>query len=291
MTDLPDFMRLWDYNDPATSEQRFRALLETAASSGDLSYLASLRTQIARAQCLQGRFADAHATLDRVTPDLARLTDALPHVRYLLERGRTYNDQGEAAAARQHFLDALNEAKAAGLHGHAVDALHMLGVMDPPEEGLLWTQHAIGHAAFHADDAEAQRWLNTLHNNLGWTLVRLQRHEEAFAIFTAQRERHRAAGRTVGMNIARWSAAKVLRLLGRVPEALAEQQALLTLGPTGYRYEEMGECLLALGRGEEARPHFAQAHALLKDDVWLARGEPARLERLGRLGSEAGNRS
>ena len=48
----------------------------------------------------------------------------------------------------------------------------------------------------------------------------------------------------------------------------------------------MAECLLALGRGDEARTHFARAYAELSKDQWLAESEPARLGRLAQLGGE-----
>ncbi|TMI53740.1 hypothetical protein E6H15_07365, partial [Candidatus Bathyarchaeota archaeon] len=63
---LPDFDKLWDYAHPEISEQRFRELLPRALDSLDLSYLAQLLTQIARAEGLQRKFEDAHKTLDRV---------------------------------------------------------------------------------------------------------------------------------------------------------------------------------------------------------------------------------
>src|SRR5438128_2095323 len=85
-----EFDKLWDYAKPAETEGQFRALLPSAEASGDTSYLAQLLTQIGRAQGLQDRFDEAHATLDRVT---TMLTDDmnLARVRYLLERGRVFN--------------------------------------------------------------------------------------------------------------------------------------------------------------------------------------------------------
>ena len=48
--------------------------------------------------------------------------------------------------------------------------------------------------------------------------------------------------------------------------------------------EELGECLLALGRADDARPFFARAAERLGADAWLAAHEPDRLDRLRRLG-------
>ena len=58
-----------------------------------------------------------------------------------------------------------------------------------------------------------------------------------------------------------------------------------TLGEQdGYVYEEIAECLAALGHDDEARPYFAHAYETLSRDPWLVESEPARLERLRTLG-------
>ena len=54
----------------------------------------------------------------------------------------------------------------------------------------------------------------------------------------------------------------------------------------GYGSEEIGECLLALGREDDARPWFARAAELLSGDAFLAEHEPDRIERLRRLGAD-----
>ena len=59
--------------------------------------------------------------------------------------------------------------------------------------------------------------------------------------------------------IARWCVARCLRSLGRLEEALAQQHELLAEEvaageAAGFTWEEIGECLLALGREVEARP-------------------------------------
>ena len=82
--------------------------------------------------------------------------------------------------------------------------------------------------------------------------------------------------------------ARCCRSLGRVDEALAAQQALAAEhaaagSEDGYVEEELGECLLRLGRPAEARPHFWQAHKLLSQDAWLVEAEPERLARIKQL--------
>ena len=54
--------RLWDYSQPAESERRFRERLQETAEGSETRV--QVLTQIARAQGLQRKFAEAHATLD-----------------------------------------------------------------------------------------------------------------------------------------------------------------------------------------------------------------------------------
>ncbi len=94
---------------------------------------------------------------------------------------------------------------------------------------------------------------------------------------------------TTGTRIAKWTVGRCLRSLNRYEEALSIQQALANEyaaadSEDGYVYEELGECLLALGREPEAKPYFAKAYQLLRSDIWLARDEPSRLARLRDLG-------
>jgi len=54
-------------------------------------------------------------------------------------------------------------------------------------------------------------------------------------------------------------------------------------GEAGYVSEELGECLLALGRADEARPHFAEAYRLLSADHSFADADAERLARMRAL--------
>lgn len=81
-----------------------------------------------------------------------------------------------------------------------------------------------------------------------------------------------------------------MRSLGRCAEALAIHESLLeeyqkVNAPDGYVHEEIGECLLALGRRDEARSHFAAAHNLLSQDPYFSQHETERLERMRSLGT------
>jgi hypothetical protein len=53
--------------------------------------------------------------------------------------------------------------------------------------------------------------------------------------------------------------------------------------PDPFVEEEIGECLFALGKAEEAKPYFRQAYAALSHIDWVAE-DTQRLERLKSLG-------
>jgi len=80
-----DLAPLWNFSDPAASEQRFRAALATA--SGDDALI--LQTQIARTYGLRGDFETARRILHEIEPRLAT-AGAEARVRHALEIGRTY---------------------------------------------------------------------------------------------------------------------------------------------------------------------------------------------------------
>lgn len=285
-SDLPDIDSLWDYTDPAATEEQFRTLLPVARSSGDRAYLAELLTQIARTQGLQRRFGEAHATLGEVVGMLPGVTPRA-HVRYLLERGRVFNSSGNPEEARPQFLGAWHLAVEHGEDGFAVDAAHMLGIVEPGDTGLDWNLAALALSE-RSDDTRARNWRGSLLNNIGWTYHDMGRYEDALEVFGQGLEWQLAAGREREARIAAWTVARALRSLGRFQEALTMQrrnlEAISATGESdGFIEEEIGECLLALGQVEEARAHFAVAYTALSQNSWLAANDGARLERLKAL--------
>src|SRR5262245_50507803 len=147
--DLPEIDSLWNYADPVASERAFQELVPSARFS-QADYFAQLLTQIARAQILQRRYLNGHATLDQVVPLLTEETP-VANVRYLLERGRAWNDTGLADDASRSFEEAFRLARKRDLDVLAVDAAHMLGVMEPWERAVAWNHRAIDLAQTSAD--------------------------------------------------------------------------------------------------------------------------------------------
>lgn len=281
----PDLDSLWDYSDPAQTERTFREILFQIPEE-DPAFL-ELLTQIARAQGLQRKFKEANKTLNQVKRRLGKGASRA-HVRYLLERGRVLASSGQSGEARSFFEQALAFAKELREDFYAVDALHMLAIIAAAGESLTLNLQAI-EMARSSPQEKARNWLGSLYNNTGWSYHAIGEYSSALAIFEKAEAWQRAMGRENETRIASWCVARALRSLGRFEEALSRQLALeqewAEDGETdGYVFEEIGECLLALNRAEEARPYFSTAYMLLKADPWLAENEPARLERLQQLG-------
>ena len=286
-SNLPDILGLWDYNDPAGTKSKLRAVLAKAVASDDRGYHAELLTQIARAQGLQRQFDEAHATLDRadamIDSDMRRAK-----VRLLVERGRVFNSSGSADKAKPLFVEAWELASGEGIDGLAVDAAHMVATVEVREEGLKWNHKALD-LANSSSDPDAQRWTGSLCNNIGWSHHSNGEYDKALIYFEQALQHRRAQGKADDIRIARWCIARCLRSLDRVEEALAvqrelEQQIAEIEDPDGYIYEELAECLQALGRTDEARAHCLRAHELLSKTAWFVEGEATRLARLAMLG-------
>jgi len=246
----PDrFEELWDFDDPSGSEARFREALPRA--EGDLAR--QIRTQIARALGLQKRWDEARAVLDGVEAELAGAAD-LVRVRWLLESGRVLNSSGNQEAARAPFAEAWELALAAGEDALAVDAAHMIAIVETPAQAILWNERALDLAGT-SPDPRARRWRASLLNNLGWTRHGLGEHEAALDLFEAALAARREEGKPPLVRIARWCVARAKRSLGRTEEALAEQRALRReLEAEGGRDphvdEEIAACLKELGRAD-----------------------------------------
>lgn len=210
-----DLTELWNFDDPAGSEQRLRAAQVEARETE----AAVLQTQVARALGLQGRYAEALAVLDGI-----ECTDPEVTVRSLLERGRVYRSRGDVAAAAPLFEAAVAAADQ-GLEGLAIDAMHMVALTQKGDDQIDCTRGILDRARASRDPS-ARRWLASLLNNLGtaysdqgeWQLA-LQTFEEALA-------ERRTGSDLEATFAARWMVAWALRHLGRTAEARDAQLAL-----------------------------------------------------------------
>jgi tetratricopeptide (TPR) repeat protein len=287
--DLPDFDSLWNYDRPDETEAKFREILAQAETlGGDKRYQAELLTQIARAEGLQKRFEEGHRTLDRANAMLEPVSPRI-EVRSLLERGRLFNSSGNPSQAIPLFQKAFGNAEAAGEDALAVDAAHMLGICETPQRAMEWNLRALA-AAEASGNPKVRRWAGALLNNIGWTHHDQKEFAKALDFFNRALAFREDQGNAREIRIARWAVARTLRSLGRVAEALAMQQDLQSQwakdgDEDGYVFEELGECLLALG-SDHAGKWFAEAYRALSGNQRSMAPEPKRLQRLKELASQ-----
>lgn len=266
---------LWDFNDPESSEQRFLAAL---TSEEDLGLRAELLTQVARARGLQRRFDEAHETLDEALAAIEPGTRA--EVRYMLERGRVINSSGGRIASRQVFHQALEAATAISEDGLAVDAAHMIAIVEDGDKSLEWNLRAI-QLAEASDKPDARKWLASLYNNTAWSLFDLGRLQEAYEAFVKARAQREANGQLEQERIARWCIARCLREMGHQDKATKMQIQLLEEDPdSGFVHEELAELYASEGETKASAAHAKKALEKLEADVWFSESNPERLERL-----------
>jgi tetratricopeptide (TPR) repeat protein len=266
---------LWDFDDLDVSEQRLRAQLELETTAAGR---AEVLTQLARVEGLRGRFDECDALLEHA--------EALggAEARVLLERGRRERSSGQHGAGFASFEQAFELAEASGDEVLAVDAAHMLAIVDDSE---AWTARAV-EIAEASDDPGVRYWLGPLYNNIGWS-----RYEagdapgalEAFELALVSRERDDP--RPYPREIARYAVGKALRAVGRPDEAVTALEECVAWAAAegiedGWFHEELAESYAALGQDAEAQEQARRALALAPDD-----DDPSRLERLRVLANEA----
>jgi tetratricopeptide (TPR) repeat protein len=189
------------------------------------------------------------------------------------------------------FEQAFELASEAGLEHLAIDSLHMVAIVAPADGQAALNEQALAMASA-AIDPRAREWRASLLNNLGWTRFDGGDYAAALALFEdAVTERERL-GKARELQIARWCVGRTLRALGRTEGALELQVSLAdkssrTWVSDSFVEEEIGECLVDLGRPAEARAHFAEAAKLLEAAGAGEQADPERLARLQAAGSAA----
>lgn len=275
-----DIDALWDYEEPGASELRFREALKTESGDGALE----VETQIARTLSLRREFNKAHTLLDTIEKRLNEKARPTVRVRYLLERGRTWRSAGDPVKARPLFFDAWQLADREKITLLAIDAAHMLGIVDPPEEAMRWNERAMA-LAMSTNVPRALRWRGSLANNMGHTERERGNLDVAIKHFRASLTAFQLTRSDTQIRVAQWQVANVLRLQKKYDEALAMQLRLEkemneANAPDGYVYEEIAEIYFAQNRTAVSKPYFAKAASVLGADAWFVESEKARLARL-----------
>jgi tetratricopeptide (TPR) repeat protein len=233
--------RLWDFSDPAASEERFREAADDDEHTAHVR--AVMATQLARALGIQHRWDEAFAVLDSaeaaLSPDETERDAAEVRARIAIERGRILAaDPDRRLESLPELTRGVREAALAGSPFLALDALHMLALNDLGHEEE-WAAEGFEVLA-GSRDPRVLRWGVALHNNLGWALHDGGRPEAALAEFQLAVESADHFGTTEQQHVARWSVARCLRTLGRTDEALDLQRELARARPDDpYVHEEL----------------------------------------------------
>lgn len=257
--------QLWDFSNPAASEERMRTALATA--QGDEALI--LKTQIARTWGLRRDFTKAREILAEVQPQIAQAGPEA-QVRYWLELGRTWASATHKpeqlttdakTQARNAYDRALSTAKASQLDALAIDTVHMYAFIDTDaESGLKWADEGL-KLAKASTQPDARRWEATLRNNRGVALNQLKRHDEALVELKTALTLKQAQGNTADTRIAHWMVANTLRLLGHLDESREIQLRLerewdADNDPDPFVFEELEAIYKAQGNAERAA-HYA----------------------------------
>ena len=265
-----DVNTLWDYAKPELSETRFREASVGASADDTLI----LQTQIARTFGLRLKFDQARSVLAPIESQLGRVSPEV-EVRYFLELGRTYAspvhpDEAKTPEnreiARGHFMRAFERAKSAGLEFLAIDALHMMPMVDTdPAMQLEWDERAIALMET-SSQPQAKRWEGSLRNNVGYAKHLLGDYDEALRQFALSLAAHERSGNTRAMRIAHWMIAWTYRAQKRYAEAIEIQLRLerewdAAGDPDAYVFEELELLYTAIHDDAKARHYRARYEA------------------------------
>ena len=266
-----DLASMWDFDKPELSEQRFSAALSGASPDDQLI----LQTQIARTWGLRRAFERARRVLDGIAERVPNAS-AEAQVRFNLEYGRSYASPAHApeqrtAEARSqagaYFMKAYDLAAAARLDGLAIDALHMMVMVDEaPDQQLAWNERAIA-VLERSDQPAAKRWEGSLRNNIGYAYTLKGDYERALAQYRLSRTAYERNGNPRAVRVADWMIASTYRAQKRYGEALALQLDLekrydAAGTPEPDVYEELEQLYRALGNEERAAHYAAKLKAL-----------------------------
>jgi tetratricopeptide (TPR) repeat protein len=251
-----DLAALWDFSNPAASEQRFREALATA--QGDDALI--LATQIARTHGLRRDLARAREVLKSIEPQLPS-AGSEARARHALEWGRNHisavtkpdeRTPENLAIARAAYARALAVAREGRLDELAIDAVHMMAFVDnAPADQLKWNEQALAMVQASSQPG-GQGWEASIRNNLAHSLHQLGRYGESLPHYERALALREAKGSPRSVYVARWLVARALRLSGRLDEALAQQTRLegqmhVVGDPDPYVLEELEQLHRAKG--------------------------------------------
>ncbi|HUX79738.1 MAG TPA: hypothetical protein VMW10_08365 [Alphaproteobacteria bacterium] len=291
-TNLENFDDLF-VGQPLDIEKNLTHLLPQAQVLENKSIYLQILSQIALAQAMQKKFAEAHKTLDTAEAGLTSEYD-LARVRILLERGRVFHQSDNIEAALSLFKKSYSLSKEHNFDFHTVNAAHMIAIIERDvDDKIKWNQTAIDLAQ-NTEDKRASAWLGSLYNNLAQNYIEAGKFREALSSFEQCKKYGEDRGDIIVIRGAKWGIGRALRSLGSLDEAQNTQLSLLNEYKDIATKGELPIELLVVGRGmiyeELAEIHqaYMKKYALLayedlSKDPWCIKLMPERLEKMKQL--------
>jgi tetratricopeptide (TPR) repeat protein len=222
-------------------------------------------SQVARCYSLTERLEEGRRWLGKAE-GVASKEEPLGWSRYLGVRGIFERELGDKEKAKATFVAMYEYCAARNLSKRAVDAVHHVAIVVPPEEQAAWALKGIAEAGKLKDDG----WLAVLWNNLGATYEDLKHYEKAIAAYAKAREYHYKGKDDLRKLAADWALAHATRLAGRLKEAreplekaLAWAEKQKAVEWIGWCRKDLGECLVALGEKAKGLALLKEARAAL----------------------------
>lgn len=252
----------------AEARDRYRETSEQAAKEGNRQVHVEALAQVARCYSIDGKLDEGRPWLEQAEK-LASKDEPLGWSRCLRVRGIFQRESGDKAKAKASFEELYRYCVEKNLLARAIDAIHHIAIVVPPEEQTAWALKGID-AAERLKDAGM---LAILWNNLGATYEDLKQHDKMLEAYLKAREYHHQSGGPLQKMIADWAVGHGYRLAGKPADAeawlrKALPQALDLRDPEwiGWCKKDLGQTLVARGdkaKGleflKEARPALLEA--------------------------------
>ena len=263
---LRDADQLFGARKYAEALVRYRTCSEQAAKDGDRAAQVESLAQVARCYSIEGKLDEGRPWLERAEK-LASAGEALGWSRCLGVRGIFQREAGDKAQAKATFEELHRYCVEKKLLKRAIDAIHHLAIVVPPEEQPAWALKGIAAAEQLKDEAS----LAVLWNNLGATYEDLKQFDKMLEAYLKAREYHHKSGGPLQKMIADWAVGHGYRLAGKFPDAetwlrkaLPQARDLHASEPRPDTIEWVGWCQKDLGEVLLARGEKAAALDLLK---------------------------
>ncbi len=274
---FPDMDGFWNLQNLPETEERISALLPLGDGKATATQVEAL-TQMARVYLLQDNLKEARNFLnhaDTLLKDLPAEEMLKPQVRIYLEEGRFYGWSMYPQRALDFFSKAWEMSNLVGpLDALAADAAFMISITLPSKQGREWLTGALKLADNPQATTAAKKWKAHLLMRIGWQEFDVRNFQAALDHFDKALVCADKDDSTLFQTL-KWCRARVLRAIGKINEAMAVQNEILTDLATegvlnGHVYLELAECFNALHDQEQSSHYYELAHEKLKLSKWYS---------------------